>query len=368
MHDFRTGVWDKELGSGGLIGDLTTIDRSPLPLLTTGTLRRYIPVWENHKFLPPCQANCPTGIPVQRRWNSFARSRRRSGGPGARLHALSRHRLRVPLPQCLHAELHQADRESETSGHHHSREGEPQSQTPCAGAGVGEEDRRSRRRPAGLSMAWQLYLKGHQPVIYEKGKKLGGKISSMIPRERIPDEIVESELKRIEGLIPHVRLEHDLTREDYTRIRREHDFVVIATGAGRPRMLPVPGMEKAVPALEFLKASKRNAVTVGDRVVVIGAGNVGCDAAAEAARLGAKDITLIDVQAPASYGKERAAAEAAGAKFLWPRLTKAIREKGGRSKTARHCRPTRSSSPSRPARSLLPAGGHPDGAGLHCRR
>jgi len=63
-------------------------------------------------------------------------------------------------------------------------------------------------------------------------------------------------------------------------------------------------------------------------VVIIGAGNVGCDAAAEAARLGAEDITLIDIQDPASFGTERRHAEAAGAKFLWPRVTKAITEQG----------------------------------------
>jgi NADPH-dependent glutamate synthase beta subunit-like oxidoreductase len=51
-----------------LIGDISTIDRSPVPVITTGELRRYIPVWENHKYQPPCQGNCPTGIPVQRRW------------------------------------------------------------------------------------------------------------------------------------------------------------------------------------------------------------------------------------------------------------------------------------------------------------
>jgi len=63
-------------------------------------------------------------------------------------------------------------------------------------------------------------------------------------------------------------------------------------------------------------------------VVIIGAGNVGCDAAAEAARLGAEDITLIDIQEPASFGTERKHAEAAGAKFLWPRATKAVTEQG----------------------------------------
>jgi len=63
-------------------------------------------------------------------------------------------------------------------------------------------------------------------------------------------------------------------------------------------------------------------------VVIIGAGNVGCDAAAEAARLGAKSITLIDVQKPASFGPERRSAEAAGAKFIWPRVVQVIKKTG----------------------------------------
>ena len=65
---FRGEVWDKELGKGGLIGDLTDQDRSPIALITTGDLRRFVPLWENEKYLPPCQAHCPTGIPVQKRW------------------------------------------------------------------------------------------------------------------------------------------------------------------------------------------------------------------------------------------------------------------------------------------------------------
>ena len=54
----------------------------------------------------------------------------------------------------------------------------------------------------------------------------------------------------------------------------------------------------------------------------------GADQAAEAARLGAKNITLVDVQKPASFGPERRGAEAAGAKFIWPRFTKAIKKNG----------------------------------------
>ena len=101
---------------------------------------------------------------------------------------------------------------------------------------------------------------------------------------------------------------------------------MIAVGAQKPRMIPVPGHERAIAALDFLRESRLDQAKVGKHVVIIGAGNVGCDAAAEAARLGAESVTLIDIQEPASFGVERKHAEAAGAKFLWPRFTKAITE------------------------------------------
>jgi hypothetical protein len=68
MADFKREVWDKKLGKGGIVGDLTDIDRSPIPLITHGDLRRFIPVWENRKFQAPCESTCPSGIPVQERW------------------------------------------------------------------------------------------------------------------------------------------------------------------------------------------------------------------------------------------------------------------------------------------------------------
>ena len=81
-----------------------------------------------------------------------------------------------------------------------------------------------------------------------------------------------------------------------------------------------------VPALEFLRMTKAGQVEVGKRVLIIGAGNVGCDAATEAHRLGAEEITLVDIQEPLSFGKERKEAEAAGAKFSWPCFSKAVTE------------------------------------------
>jgi hypothetical protein len=69
MSWFREQVWDRELGRGGLIGDLQETEKGTIPLIAKGEYRRYIPVWENKKYMAPCQAACPTGIPVQERWN-----------------------------------------------------------------------------------------------------------------------------------------------------------------------------------------------------------------------------------------------------------------------------------------------------------
>ncbi len=329
MSDFHRFVWDRELGPGGLIGDLTDLDRSPVPLITTGILRRYIPVWENLKFLPPCQASCPTGIPVQKRWEMVRK--------GLIDEAVDIALAYTPFPVtvcgylCPNVCMQHCTRAIEgmkpvdiTVLGKSSLQAKPPEPAPSTGYRVAIVG----GGPAGLSIAWQLYLKGHQPVVYDRGEELGGKITSSIPSLRIPDEIVRHEIDRVKGLIPKVHLNRDMTRDEFTKIRDEFDTVVIATGAQKPRMLPLPGIERALPALDFLRAAKANLIRVGKRVVVIGAGNVGCDAASEAARLGAEAITLIDIQQPASFGKERQHAEAAGAKFLWPVATRAITAEG----------------------------------------
>jgi len=329
MHQFRKEVWDRELGPGGLIGDLSDMDRSPIEVITTGILRRFVPVWENDKYLPPCQANCPTGIPVQKRWELIRKGLIEQAVDLALSYTpfpatvcgylcpnlCMEHctRQTVKLPPVDITLLGKASLEARTP------EPAPKTGKKIAVVGGGA---------SGLSVAWQLWMKGHEPVIYEMRDRLGGKITDMIPRSRIPDDVIEHELNRVSEQVSHINLKHPLTQKEFLQLKEKHDFVVIAVGAQKPRMIPITGNEWAIPALEFLRQSRTDKVNVGKKVVVIGAGNVGCDAAAEAVRLGAQEVTLIDIQEPASYGKERKAAEAAGAKFLWPRFTKAITEKG----------------------------------------
>ncbi len=322
MAAFRADVWDRELGAGGLIGDLTTAETAPIPLVTTGEMRRYVPVWENGTYLAPCQAACPTGIPVQERWRMI-----RSGSTDEAVElALSY----TPFPAsvcgylCPHlcmegctrrfsrmkpVDVSLLGRESIAAG---TPEIPPPSGKKVAVVGGG---------PAGLSVAWQIILNGHEATVYDTEERLGGKMASVIPESRIPREVLEKELDRIREVVRSVHLTRAVTKEKIARLKETHDYIVLATGAWQPRRLGVPGEERAVDVIDFLASAKRGETRPGGKVVIIGAGNVGCDAATEAHRAGAEQITLIDVQRPASFGAERAQAEAAGAVFRWPCFT-----------------------------------------------
>lgn len=329
MHDFNRQVWVGELGPGGLLADLTDLDMSPIPLITTGELRRFVPVWENRAFLAPCEASCPTGIPVQERWRLI-----RAGRTAEAIDLALRY---TPFPAtvcgylcpnlCLQgctrrlAGLTPPDIKQLGKASLAARLPElpPLSGRRVAVLGGG---------PGGISAAWQLRLLGHEAVVYDEQERLGGKLVAVIPKTRIPQEVLETELARIEEVVPHVRLGQRLSRADVDQLKAEYDYVIVAVGAQKPRLLPVEGKERVIPATDFLRESKLDRLRVGKRVVVIGAGNVGCDVAAEAHRLGAEEITLIHYRRPPASGEEKRAAQAAGAKFLWPRSVKAVTENG----------------------------------------
>ena len=329
MNDFRREVWDQELGRGGLIGDLTGIDRTPIPVITTAQLRRYIPVWENRKYVAPCEASCPTGMPVHQRWRLIREGRVDEAVDLALAY--------TPFPAsvcgylcpnlcmqgCTRHEANMAPLDVTQLGKA-SLKAELPALPPLSGKRVAVIG----GGPAGVSVAWQLRQKGHEAVVYDMQNRLGGKISALIPRTRIPEEVLGAELERIRKALPHVHLQQRLTREDLMQLKADYDVIVVAVGAQKPRIIPIPGKERLIPALDFLRESKLENIQVGKRVVIIGAGNVGCDAATEAHRLGAEEITLIDIQEPLSFGKERKEAEAAGARFRWPCFSKAVTEEG----------------------------------------
>lgn len=329
MADFRKNVWERELGTGGLVGDLTDIDMRPVPLIVHGDLRRYRPVWENRLYMAPCEAACPTGIPVQERWRLIREGRMDEAVDMALAY--------TPFPATVCGYLcPNLCMSSCTRG---GAGMDPVDVTQLGKASISAKPPKMKIKsgkriavigggPAGISVAWQLRRMGHEAVIYDTSEKLGGKITSVIPETRIPAEVLQNEIDRVRKTISHVQLSKPLDRAGFMKIREENEFIILAVGAQKPRSLPLPGKEKLITALDFLKKAKKNQIQPGNSVVIIGAGNAGCDVATEAHRLGAENITLLDIQEPASFGREREHAEKAGAKFLWPVFTKSIVKKG----------------------------------------
>ncbi|MFO7714845.1 FAD-dependent oxidoreductase [Desulfosarcina sp.] len=329
MADFRKNVWDEKLGKGGIVGDLTDLDRSAIPLITHGDLRRFVPVWENRKYKAPCESTCPSGIPVQERWRLVREGRVDEAVdlalaftpfPASVCGYLCPHPC---MTACAKGSVFMAPVDVSQLGRASINASLP-ALPPLSGKRIAVVG----GGPAGISTAWQLRRMGHEAVVFDNAPTLGGKIASVIPSSRIPADVVEKELSRAAQVIPHVHLQQRLNRSDTAQLIADYDFVIVAAGAQKPRTLPIPGKERLITAMDFLCDAKQDRIKPGKRVVIIGAGNVGCDVATEAARLGAREITLLDVQEPASFGKEREDAEAAGAVFRWPVFTRRITAKG----------------------------------------
>jgi NADPH-dependent glutamate synthase beta subunit-like oxidoreductase/glutamate synthase domain-containing protein 3/ferredoxin len=329
MSWFREQVWDKELGRGGLIGDLQETEKGTVPVITKGEYRRYVPVWEQGKYISPCQASCPTGIPVQQRWamvrtdnidEAISMGLEYSPFPAT----VCGHLCPSPcMASCTRNMSYMTPINVRLLGQaaQDIKPPKPAKKTQKKVAVIGGG-------PGGISAAWQLTMKGHTATVFEAGQAIGGKISAVIPESRIPADTLNAEIDRIKSYIKDIRLGEAIDADKFAEIKNSHDYVVVAAGAKKPRSLPVKGAERAVFANDFLEQAKADKIKPGKKVVIIGAGNVGCDVATEAHRLGAVDITLIDVQKPAAFGKEREDAEACGAQFRWPLFTKEINAKG----------------------------------------
>ncbi len=329
MASFHREVWDAELGKGGLIGDLSDLDMSHIPVITTGNMRRFVPVWENQKYLPPCQGACPSGIPVQDRW-ALVRN-------GLVDEAVELALNYTPFPAtvcgylCPNPCMAACTKQSAFMPSIDIKQlgkASIAATAPAVPEVSGKKVAVIGGGPAGISVAWQLRMAGHDPIVYDTAPTLGGKIAAVIPESRIPKEVLDAELSRIGEVLPHIHLQQPLTAMEMERMKGDHDFIVVAAGAQRPRMLNIPGKERLLTGNAFLADAKANMAKPGKKVVIIGAGNSACDAATEAMRCGADEVTLIDIQAPAAFGEEREAAEKAGATFKWPCFTREITEKG----------------------------------------
>lgn len=157
--------------------------------------------------------------------------------------------------------------------------------------------------PAGLAAAHDLRLAGHPVTVYEAAAVLGGMMVLGIPEYRLPRELIRRETAAIVELGIDVRLSFrvgvDATFEE---LLASHDALFVAVGASRARGLDIPGsdLDGVFRAVEYLlNVNQGFRVDLGERVVVVGGGNVAFDAARTALRAAARDE---DAPAPTPAG------------------------------------------------------------------
>ena len=145
--------------------------------------------------------------------------------------------------------------------------------------------------PAGLAAAHDLRLHGYRVTLYEATDRLGGMMLYGIPEYRLDRDLLQGDIDAILDLGVEVRygtrLGADVTLAD---LRERHDAVFLAPGASLGRGLDIPGHDAdgVFRALEFLINTNQGfTVEVGEKVVVIGGGNVAMDAARTALRAAA---------------------------------------------------------------------------------
>jgi glutamate synthase (NADPH/NADH) small chain len=160
--------------------------------------------------------------------------------------------------------------------------------------------------PAGIACAGELAKYGYPVTIFEALHTAGGVLMYGIPQFRLPKEIVQYEIEQLKEMgveiVRNVIIGRSLTVDDLKSDGFEAVF--ISTGAGLPRFLNIEGenLNGVYSANEFLtrvnlmesyKKETPSPVQKGDRVAVVGGGNVAMDACRTALRLGAEKVYII---------------------------------------------------------------------------
>ena len=145
--------------------------------------------------------------------------------------------------------------------------------------------------PAGLAAAYGLRLAGHPVTIYEANDRMGGMMVLGIPEYRLARELIAREIEAIVDLGIEVRTSTRVGIEvtiDDLLARHAALFVGVGTGRGRDLALPGSDQDGILRAVEFLlNVNQGYQVSLGERVVVVGGGNVAFDAARTALRAAA---------------------------------------------------------------------------------
>ncbi|NQV70693.1 MAG: NAD(P)-binding protein [Pseudohongiella sp.] len=294
--------------------------------LGTGAVPEILPVYQD--FLPPCNQGCPAGENIQA-WLDLAQAGRHEeawqvimrDNPMPAIHGRACYhpcepvcnRQSVDGAVSIHAvERFLGDRANELGWMPKSDALPSGRKVLIIGAG-----------PAGLSAAYHLRQFGHEVEIREAGAEAGGMMRYGIPAYRLPRNILDAEVQRLEKMGGKITLNHKV--EDAVKEKQQGGFdaVFVCVGAHISKRTDIPARDasKVLDAVSFLRGMESGEQPViGRRVAIYGGGNTAMDAARTAKRLGATDAMIIyrrDREHMPAHDFEAVEAEEEGVKINW---------------------------------------------------
>ncbi|MCY3007575.1 MAG: glutamate synthase subunit beta [Planctomycetota bacterium] len=183
--------------------------------------------------------------------------------------------------------------------------------------------------PAGLAAADQLNQTGHSVTVYERSDRIGGLLTYGIPNMKLDKGVVQRRLDLMAAEGVQFVTRADVGKNvDPKELVAQNDAVLLATGATKPRDLPIPGrsLRGVHFAMEFLSANTASLLdshhadgkfisAKGKRVVVIGGGDTGCDCIGTSLRHDCSKLINFELldQPPAERAKDNPWPQ-------WPRI------------------------------------------------
>ena len=281
--------------------DLTKIANLSEHSTGTGSVRKSKPEYVD--FFPPCNNACPAGENIQA-WLSLAQEGKiedawrklTEQNPMAAIHGRvcyhpcenSCNRKDLDSSVSIHAvERFLGDEALKNNWQFYPPKTLTGKKIMIVGAG-----------PSGLSAAYHLRKLGHEVTIFEAGPVAGGMMNFGIPAYRMPRNILQAEIKRIENFGVKIVLNYKVQDILKEKENGGFDAVFVAIGAHLAKKVNIPAQEasKILDAVSFLKDADENSEDkplLGRRVAIYGGGNTAMDAARTAKRLGADEAMII---------------------------------------------------------------------------
>ena len=147
--------------------------------------------------------------------------------------------------------------------------------------------------PASLAVAAEMAKSGYEVTIFEREEKAGGMLTYGIAPSRLPQHVVEHDIKQVENLGVKFIFKKSPTKDELNKF----DAVFVGTGLWGSNMPNIEGisLKGVYSAVDFLKTAhiKKETLNIGKKVVVIGGGDVAIDCAVSAKLLGAEDVKIV---------------------------------------------------------------------------